>query len=235
MDIIQDYVLCIYASTVLAVAAFYLFNRFSSPYLFDTAKLKKALDELAESKRCETYLPAAYRYAFKTYQRSVGQLPSQTMRFIPRRTQYKLSLVPLIFLLTCLTDCAVSAYLRQNYVPKVLSVSALLFVFAASLYFISLSHNRAKDKAEAQFSKFIIFCDLTCGVSNGQVTESIDELTEKIEFLRKSGINQASAEKIGALISQEQLEAPRTADEQRRLNCALNGLLTVISLQKERR
>ena len=85
-------------------------------------------------------------------------------------------------------------------------------------------------------AKFVCCMDAVFGKNCGQVQalgeideKSTDEIIEKIKFLRENGLPCANAQKIASLLSAEKLSMPRTIEQQKKLNAALNGLVQVMS------
>ena len=53
-------------------------------------------------------------------------------------------------------------------------------------------------------------------------------------ILKENGVTENTAKEVAALLSDGRLDKPRTREQQKRLNIALNGLLQVMSARQEK-
>ena len=102
------------------------------------------------------------------------------------------------------------------------------FFFAAAFFRAAEDFLRRLDLAMGKNTRV--------GMTAGDVCDdgAVDDVVAKINFLKENGVNENTAKEVAALLSDGRLDKPRTREQQKRLNIALNGLLQVMSARQEK-
>lgn len=224
------------------VAAYLISGMFLSPYGKYVRILKKNVKYLKRCVASKTpvnaaglVMPKALRGDYANYLSSDGRYPSEVMRF--RRMKYPDIGFYAALSFTAAQFALLGERLRFGFMPFV--TAALLFAAAAALRFKrTLGHGRASRAAE----DFLRRLDLAMGkntrvgMTAGDVCDdgAVDDVVAKINFLKENGVNENTAKEVAALLSDGRLDKPRTREQQKRLNIALNGLLQVMSARQEK-
>lgn len=217
--------LYLYAVAGGIMAVFYLVNLFT-PYRRDCIAFDKAIKK-ATTPDFYGELPLVYHYSYKAFEKTCGQLPSTCIRFVARPLNYRLIVLPLLAVFVCLLNCFMAAYHSQSLFVNCCGTITTLFLFIVATLFIKRHHKIYEEKAREKFEQLLRLLDLSIGRSVGDKMD--DNTADRIKFLTDNGVNLHSAEKISSLLSADNLSRPRTVEEQRKLNAALNGLLLVVS------
>ena len=61
------------------------------------------------------------------------------------------------------------------------------------------------------------------------LNRDVDEAVEKIEILKRGGIGFDTAKQVAEILNKKSLNKPRTVEQQKKINLALNGLLQTLS------
>jgi len=233
------------------VGAFFLINLVFNPYARHNKKAKRACRLLGQSMQNrrgapvgKLRLPDDYYDGFQNYRSSQSRFPSEFITFKERKCR------PVFRFLTLGCLLAICAAATANGVKLGFSelLIALLFgtagAYVAARGVLELLFAMRTWRAKAIYRQFGRCLDMTfgeryfCG-ANAILSETcldadVDDAVSKIEFLKLSGINAATAREIAALLSGERLNKPRTSEQQKKLNAALNGLLQALSLSAQR-
>lgn len=235
------YTNCLYLFGVTtAILALYLaVNTISNDYAKDDNKIFRATKLLLSGKtdlgKFAVSLPLVYQYQWQAYIRSHGIYPSEIFRFIPHKARQRLMILSGLSVVACLMVAVYSIYNNllnsaEVFVPLALSVG---FIVIGVL--IRAVNKLKASKSSKSFERFTSVLDAHFGNDfdfdgvNDNSREQTNELIKKVNFFKRNGVPAQSAEKIARLLSQEKLTSPRTLEQQRRLNTALNGLVQVLT------
>ena len=64
--------------------------------------------------------------------------------------------------------------------------------------------------------------------------DKVDRAVSKIDFLTRNGLDKDMARKLARLLDDEELKHPRTVEQQKKLNAALNRLVQNLSSKNEK-
>lgn len=224
------------------VGVYFVVNIFVSPYgkykrilKRDVKYLKRCVATKTPVNAAKLIIPKALRNGYANYLASDGRYPSEVMRFEER------ALPSVGFCLTAAYVAAqfalVGADLRYAFMPFV--TAALFLAVWALITALRLAKKRRASKVTNVFLRYL---DLTVGRNPavrrtaGDICDdgAVDDVVAKINFLKENGVNENTAKEVAALLSDGRLDKPRTHEQQKRLNIALNGLLQVMSKRQEK-
>lgn len=169
-------------------------------------------------------LPEEYRRQWRAFVNGKAERPSQVFEFVPRKN--KTTAVHL-FVLCTLVSCAYLAL----FVYDVSHREYLVFQFAFWLAFalvmvVDLLIFRKKEKRARQiFGRFVAQLNAVKPETDSGTDKTV---AQKISGLKSSPIEE-SIVRASKILRENGLEGERTAEEQKDINTALNGLLQAYS------
>lgn len=229
----------VYIAVAAMLFVFGVVNFSTDPYRKDSKKIIRATKLLGKDKESFGFvaeLPYQYRYMWQVFALGKNVYPRDVFRFVKnkqRRYGIALTAAAVIFSLII----AVASVARGNIDPWLICGGAGFAVcFGAFLVGIKLKESAQVKRASLLLARFICCMDAVFGKNDGQVKavgeideNATNELIDKIKFLRENGLPCVNAQKIASLLSTEKLSQPRTVEQQKKLNAALNGLVQVMS------
>ena len=168
------------------------------------------------------YAPAEYRRQWRAFVASGATRPAQTFEFVPLKKRK-------VGVLLLIVGALLSTVYLAIFVIGTLKREYLVFQFAFWLAFaIVLTVNRLicrrkEKRARQTFGKFVAQLN---AVAKAPVKETV---VEQIQSVKKTYVGNEAVEKASQILRNNGLNANRTAQEQRQINRALNGLLQAYS------
>ena len=186
-------------------------------------------------------VPNEYYAQFESYKKSVDCYPSEFLRFWPKKQRLPLFVLNIVVLALLLAFAGLNIFYGGNLLLTLAPVGlCVLFVLLA----VGVRFIRKGNKAKAQ-KVFFNFCKLLdfyygkdffldAALPDEIRNDKIDRAVNKIEFLTRSGLDGDMARKLARLLDDEDLKHPRTVEQQRKLNAALNRLVQNLSSKNEK-
>ncbi len=210
--------------TTLIIVA--LVNFVVNPYFLQNCKLnsfrKRVVAKPSQVENNVRYLPKVYKRQWRAYKSSGTEKPSTVFEFVKKPFRYKLAFLHAICLVLSIIYLALGIYFCNqamivNQVAYLLA-SVLTAIISALIYGANLSH------AKKTFGRFVHHLNIVvalCKTNNMTVaTDPVEQISNLHLLPKENAIDNAVN-----LLRQKGLDNPRTVDEQRKLNIALNNLL----------
>ena len=183
------------------------------------------------------FLPEAFESAWKDYRASAGRMPSEFFR-LPKTIRPKVTnyLFPLFALFTGLM--AALYFMSRGFSAQaavcVSAVPAMEILLKGLQNIVYRLRDIRSEKVFAVFCKNInrVFGQSYLDTEKEPdlcLNRDVDEAVEKIEILKRGGIGEDTAKKVAEILNEKSLNKPRTVEQQKKINLALNGLLQTLS------
>lgn len=241
-DALAQHEIIVWTVAAGMIAAYFIFNLIVSPYPGYKNLLKKNVKYLKQCAVTKTAanagklrIPRALCDGYDNYVQSRGRFPSETMKFAPEPARYYgLSLV-----VAALALCFAMSSVKVTFAFAPFVLAAALALVQTALCFAKSQNEKSAQKATLAFTRWMDKC---FGQSKGAkqlsagdvcLDNDVDEVVAKIDFLKANGISSDTAKEVAELLADDKLNKPRTFEQQKRLNLALNGLLQVMTKKQE--
>ena len=223
----------------LLVVAFGLVNWLCNPYRRQNKKFAKCTEKLLHPNTCNEQslriLPKEYQRQWRAFVRSGASKPSQTMEFVPCKN-------PLRFLLVIVLGGLLSVGYGVLFFEDFSNTSYAWFVavFAISLALVLIVNAQInylnKKHAQQRFAKFVL--QLNKSVMGEEFSlsakrKAVDHAISVIERNKSCAEKQQIVQSVADVLREKGLNGVRTADEQRRINQAINNLLQTYARQSK--
>lgn len=237
-----NYVEIMFAVAIGLVALDFLWGLMRNPYRKAGRQLRRQTRKLRETSRLgkalkedSVRLPKCYAHQYTAYLTSRSGTPSSYFVFSERKSVRGLFFLTAAVLLLLLG-------VGGNMLGEV-CLLCLAALFAKGV--AKLKQKLNKKSARKTFAKFLVSLDGAFAAQQAEAKKAItlqaqpkisycedkdvEDVVNKINFLRSSGIDENTSRDIAQLLSSDKLNRPRTLTQQRQINLALNGLLQVLS------
>lgn len=203
-------------------------------------RLKKTRKQ-KEGRKAPSPVPAEYRAQFESYKKSVDSYPSEFLRFSIRRQRLVLFVLNTVVLVALLAFAGINVFYGQNLllILAPVGLTVLFVLLSVGVKFIRKGNRARAQKVFFNFCKLLDFYYgkdffLETALPDFSTSNKIDRTVSKIEFLTRNGLDGGLARKLTSLLDDEELKRPRTVEQQRKLNAALNKLVQKLSEKNER-
>ncbi len=167
-------------------------------------------------------LPEDYRRQWRAYVNSGADKPSLVFEFV--KIKRKIRLLWLFVSVAAVSAAYIAVYFTVGrYVSYLVFQAVLWLTFAVILLVNRLIGRSNERRAKQLFGKLVAQLNRNACDKNGGNT--VQETVERIDQLGKQGVTDTAIAQASQLLRDKGLEAPRTVEQQRQLNRALNGLL----------
>lgn len=166
-------------------------------------------------------LPEEYRRQWRAYVNSKAERPSLVFEFVPKRNKV---IFLHLFVVSALVSCVYLAIfvLSVSHKDYAIFQAAFWLAFVVVMLVNKSLFNKKEKRARQLFGKLVAQLNATKDISE---KESNEQLVRNLNSLKKNGATDFALEKAAALLRENGLENKRTAQQQRQINTALNGLL----------
>ena len=227
-DFFVHYDVCVLPSLFAAVWIFGVINWSANVY----RKQNKLLAEcqrkvLTGPKFTGVYvsaLPREYLRQWRAYVNSKAERPSLVFEFVPRKK--KTLCLPLF--VACATVCTgyLALFFADTSHREYLVFQAAFWLSFCVVTFVNDNLFAKKEKTARQiFGKFVAQLNSLKNVPQMQT----QNLAKELDKLKKDVVGDDALTKASTLLRQNGLEGNRSAEQQRKINTALNGLLQAYS------
>lgn len=204
--------------TGVCFALFLVINLLYNPYKKDNKALIKCTKLLQKSNMPDElgkHLTQTYRFQWRLFQTSDAKRPSQVFSFYKHAFGTKF-VVTYALSCTSVTLFALCGLHFHRFWPMLVYA---IFTLASALVFVILARRKRKitQKSQRIFARFVVML-------NQRFEKPIIDTAQKLDEL-KENLHDDTLEKASGVLRENGLESERTADEQRKVNVALNGLL----------
>lgn len=216
------FALCV---TFGALALFAAINWLHDPYRKQNKRMRNCIKCVnAFPDRATFYarhLPNEYRRQWRAYINCGTDKPALVFEFAPIRC--RLLALWLFVGAACVMTSYIAVYFAVNADVGYLVMQPVFWLsFMLTLLMRKLIARGNERRAKRLFAQFVTtITRITPPKSSTVVEETVKELNK----LNRQEVNDAVVGKAGEILRNRGLDAPRTIDEQRRINSALNGLL----------
>lgn len=223
VDFLVSYDVFVLSAVFVAVWIFGIANWCKNVYRRQNKKLETCRANVLRNPKFAgifvATLPEDYRRQWRAYVNSNASRPSLVFEFVPKRN--KVVCVHLFVLCAVVSTLylALFVFLRAH-VEYVVFQFAFWLAFALVMVVDKLVFLRKEKRAKQIFGKFVAQLN-AIGAQNPSDGKTV---AEKLSALQKNG-NGNALEKASKILRDVGLENQRTAQEQRAINTALNGLL----------
>ena len=173
-------------------------------------------------------LPQDYRRQWRACVNCQAK-PSLVFEFVPKRKRSHLLWLFVLSALVCATYVAVFFVTSAN-------VSYLVFqlVFWLAFGLVAVT-NRAVKRCQTSYARKV-FARLVAQFNKCAPFKSVvvDDTVKQLQQLNRHEVNDTVVGKACELLRNKGLEKDRTVEEQRKINCALNGLLQAYARNSQR-
>ena len=240
---------CIYIAMFGALAVIALVNFVHNPYAKQNVKLKRFNKKILQRPSSVVlevkHLPAEYQRQWRAFVNSRCQKPSVVFEFVKRPQKYLLWFAHFVTVLFCVAYTVMAFVLRSEEMFAIQVAFVLFGVLVLLVTNIIGSYNLSR--ARRVYGKFLHDLNLVTDILKSdknttppinlgaKATNSTFSPTESTIPVAEHPISQTPPqtaenegdviEKTVRILKQKGLDNPRTAEEQRRLNLALNNLL----------
>lgn len=228
MEYVSKYAFVIMGALMVLVGIFGLVNLCYNPYRRQNKKMKICRRKILAypnkiSKQIEV-LPEDYRRQWRAYERSGADRPSLVFEFIKKK--HKLKLMWLYVAAAVLSLIFVAAFVmgdaRYDYLIFQLVVWLTFAMFAiASKGAFGIRERKAKQI----FGKFINELNRQTSLNNKDVSGVVERAVRSLNELNGREVTRSTLSRASEILRKKGLDTDRTADEQRKINTALNSLL----------
>lgn len=231
IDLFVEYATYVIPAIFGVLVLFALVNWLTNPYRKQNGKIercrKKIVSYPENINKYVTLLPAEYQRQWRAYQNTAAERPSLVFEFVRRKnTLHLLRLWLLTAIMLAAYAVAFVFYGGWEYV-----VCQVVFYVAFDLivlinYFI---YNRYEKTARKVFARFVADLNSVASKSCKEIADNFTKTVKEINELNKGEVTKGTLNKASEILHNKGLENNRTAQEQRKLNTALNGLLQAYS------
>lgn len=243
-EVVATYVPFAFGACLLLILMFFAVNSRSVYASLNkrTAKCARRLKKPAKRKGVvgEAYpVPQEYYEQFESYKKSVGRFPSEFLKFSSKKQRLPFFVLNIIILTVLLAFAGLCVFRNENLllILTPVGLSVLFVMLAIAVKYIRKGNMAKAKKIFFNFCKlldfyygkdFFLYSDLQEAADN----KKVDMIVSKIDFLTRGGIEGDIAKKLASLLNDEELKRPRTVEQQKKLNLALNRLVQRLSAQK---
>ena len=217
------------AAAFLAVWIFGAVNFCKNPYRRQNKKLNVCRNKIAANpKFAWLYVAAApdeYCRQWRAYVNSGAARPSLVFEFVPKKN--RLLLLPRFILSAIVSSVYVALFvLDTSHREYVVFQAAFWLAFVVVLMVNRHVFVKKEKRARQIFGKFVHQLNAVKDVSQ---TEDATRIAKRLSDIAKQESGKTALQKASELLRAGGLESTRTADQQRQINHALNGLLQAYS------
>lgn len=186
-------------------------------------------------------VPREYYSQFECYKKSVDSYPSEFLKFSVKKQRLPLFVLNIIVLALLLAFAGLNVFYGGNLLIILAPVGlAVLFVLlSVGVRFIRKGNRAKAQKVFFNFCKLLDFYYgkdffLDAALPDEVRNDKVDRAVSKIDFLTRNGLDKDMARKLARLLDDEELKHPRTVEQQKKLNAALNRLVQNLSSKNEK-
>lgn len=222
---LESYDVFVLPALFALVWVFGIINWCKNPYGKQNKKFQKCQrDILCNRNLAGLYvaeLPETYRRQWRAYVNSSAERPSLVFEFVPRKN--RVIFIPLFVLCAILSTCYLAIFvLNVGHHDYVIFQAAFWLAFTVTML-VNNSLSVKKEKyARQTFGRFVAQLN-----ASQKATEqaSPNGVVSGLNQIKKTDVGDGALEKASTLLRKNGLDQKRSADEQRKINEALNGLL----------
>ena len=223
----------------LLVVAFGLVNWLCNPYRRQNKKFAKCTEKLLHPNTCNEQslriLPKEYQRQWRAFVRSGASKPSQTLEFVPCKNPRRFLLV---IVLGGLLSVGYGVLFFEDFSNT--SYAWFVAVFAISLALVLIVNAQInylnKKHAQQRFAKFVLQLNKSVMSEHFSLSakrKAVDHAISVIERNKSCAEKQQIVQSVADVLREKGLNGVRTADEQRRINQAINNLLQTYARQSK--
>ncbi len=221
------------------VVVFGIVNWLSNPYRRQNKKFAKCTQKLLHPNTCNEQslriLPSEYQRQWRAFVRSGANKPSQTMEFVPCKNPLRFLLVIVLAGLLSVgygvlffADISKTSY--AWFVMAFVVSLTLVLVLDAQINYLNQKH------AKQAFAKFLLLLNKSVQSEVfclSAKSKAVERAISVIERNKTCAEKQQIAQDVAGVLKDKGLNGVRTADEQRRINQAINNLLQTYARQNK--
>lgn len=219
----------ILSALFVAVWVFGVANWCKNPYRKQNKKLNVCRNKIvANPKLTWLYMASVtkeYCRQWRAYVNSGAERPSIVFEFVPRKNRLLL-LSTFIFCAIVSTAYVVLFALDTSHREYVVFQAAFWLAFAVVLIVNKVIFAKREKRARQIFGKFVKQLNATRDIAQG---EDATNVTKRLAEISKQETGKTALQKASEVLRAGGLENTRTAEQQRQINHALNGLLQAYS------
>ena len=224
----------ILSALFVAVWIFGLVNWCKNPYRKQNKKLDDCRNKIVTNpKFAWLYLaavPERYCRQWRAYVNSGAERPSLVFEFVPRKN--KVRLLPIFIFCAVVASVYVVLFaLDMSHREYIVFQAAFWLSFAIVLIVNKQLFAKKEKRARQTFGKFV--CQLNA-IKDISQTEDAGKTTQRLAEISKRETGKAALKKASEVLRASGLNSPRTVEQQRKINTALNGLLQAYSRKAAR-
>ncbi len=218
MNYVFTYRYYIFIALAVTFVTYFLANLLQNPYQQINARLAKGVKKINKkgaNANIVKYMDKTYKMQWNVFCRSQLARPSQVMLFDKQNFVYRLNL---LYVFATIIALGVGYY-GIVYTQDVFLFVAVAFVLASYIGFslVNLHKKRCTKRAQQQFAKFVVQLNKNFYKKEQTSSGKIDKL--------KTALHQDTLQKAQKILQENGLNKQRTAQEQQKMNVAMNGLL----------
>lgn len=167
-------------------------------------------------------LPEDYRRQWRAYVNSGTAKPSTVFEFVKRKT--KIRLLWLYIAVAIVSGAYIAVYFATAHNVTYLVFQAVLWLSFGLILFVNGVIKRNDERQAKQlFGRLVSQLNRNACANDGGNT--VQQTVDSLKQLGKNGVTDTEILQASKLLRDKGLETPRTTDQQRQLNNALNALL----------
>lgn len=208
-----------------ALLLFAVINWLHDPYRRQNKKLRNCVRNMraqpAKAALFMAALPQDYRRQWRAFVNCGTDKPATVFEFVPKRKRVLALWLLVAAALVCSAYVVVFALVSFN--PAYIVVQAVLWLAVTLIFLLEGSIARRNSRRAKQlFGQMVAQLTAVTPKNPGTIAEdTVSALTK----LNKGIVTDAVVGRASEILHSKGLSEPRTVDEQRRINVALNGLL----------
>ena len=186
-------------------------------------------------------VPREYYSQFECYKKSVDSYPSEFLKFSVKKQRLPLFVLNIIVLALLLAFAGLNVFYggKLLFILAPVGLAVLFVLLSVGVRFIRKGNRAKAQKVFFNFCKLLDFYYgkdffLDAALPDEVRNDKVDRAVSKIDFLTRNGLDKDMARKLARLLDDEELKHPRTVEQQKKLNAALNRLVQNLSSKNEK-
>lgn len=216
----------------VASVTFLIANVAHNPYkrtndMFTRARRTLLTSETDTFAKTADTLSPTYSRMWRAYLRSGTSKPSNTFEFVTERNPVRFVLVLILGIIMCVACVYVYAFNLAN-VEFLLAIIAYVALTALAFCLRRIVADANTNTAKQHYVKFVVCLNNAVSYYNARANnvtdKQIQQAVEDINQVKRANADDA-LQRASEILRGKNLEGTRTAEQQQKLNVALNGLL----------
>lgn len=231
IDLFAEYATYVIPALFSVLVLFAIVNWLTNPYRKQNKKIEKCRRKIVSfpdnAPKYVTTLPEEYQRQWRAYQNTSAERPSIVFEFVRRKNT--LHLLRLWLLAAVLLAVYAAVFVFYGGWEYVVCQAAFYVAFGLIVLINYSIYNRREKTARQVFARFVAELNNVASKSCKEIADNFAKTVKEINELNKGDVTRGTLNKASEILHNKGLENNRTAQEQRKLNTALNGLLQAYS------